>query len=90
MRATLLKTEKRVSKFGGNFWYVFFKGEDGKSYRSCLYPACRNFLRWQPFIGKEGVELEGLIARGRLIDADSWPKILTPKESAFKEAADGI
>ena len=76
MKAILLKTEKRVSKFGSYFWYAFFKGEDGKSYRSCLYPNCRNFSRWQNFIDKENIILDNLATKGNLIDADSFPKIM--------------
>lgn len=76
MKAILLKTQESVSKYGGKFWYAFFKGEDGKSYRSCLYPTCRNFARWQGFVGKQGVELDGLVVKGNFIDADSYPKEL--------------
>jgi len=76
MKAMLLKTEKRTSKFGGNFYYLFFKGEDGKSYRSCLYPNYGNFRRWQDIIGKENIALDGLIAKGKMIDADSFPRII--------------
>jgi hypothetical protein len=74
MKATLLKTKEHISKFGGKFYYAFFKGEDGKSYRSCLYPNYGNFPRWLPFIGKEGILLDGLNPKGSMIDADSFPK----------------
>ena len=73
MKATLIKTQKVASKMGGYFYYAFFKGEDGKSYRSCLYPSCGNFKRWQSFIGREDVVLSGLNIKGKLIDADSFP-----------------
>jgi len=76
MRATLLKTQEQVSKFGGKFYYAFFKGDDGKSYCSCLYPNYGNFKRWQCLIGKENVVLDNLNVRGNMIDADSFPKIV--------------
>jgi len=74
MRATLLKTQEQKSRFGGHFFYAFFKGEDGRSYRSCLYPQYGNFSRWRSFIGREGVILEGLNTKGTMIDADSIPR----------------
>jgi hypothetical protein len=61
---------------GGHFYYAFFKGEDGKSYRSCLYPQFGNFKRWEPLLNKENVILDGLQLRGKLIDADSFPRIV--------------
>lgn len=73
MKATLLKTQKEISKMGGIFYYAFFKDSDGKSYRSCLYPNFRNFKNWQTFIGKENVLLDNLTMKGRLINADSQP-----------------
>jgi len=73
VKATLLKTEPHSSQHGGMFYYFFFKGEDGKSYRSCMYPNMGNFSRWRPFIGREGVALSNLTLKGRLIDADSFP-----------------
>jgi len=74
MRATLLKTTKQPSVYGGSFYYFFFKGEDGEHYRSCISPKCRNFGRWQPFIHKEDIVLNGLMKKTEhLIDADSFP-----------------
>jgi len=79
MRATLLRTTKHASKYGKAFHYAFFKGEDGKSYRSCLYEDCGNFKRngWDNLIDKQGVMLDGLRLIGKdIIDADSVPKIV--------------
>ena len=73
MKATLLKTQETTSKFGGKFYYAFFKDALGKSYRSCLYPNYGNFARWRSFIGKQGIILDGLIAKGTMVDADSYP-----------------
>ena len=74
MRATLLRTTKQPSNYGGDFYYFFFKGDDGKAYRSCISPNCRNFGRWKPFINDDGVVLNGLMLKSdNLIDADSFP-----------------
>ena len=74
MKATLMKTTKQPSVYGGKFYYLFFKDTEGKSYRSCVSPTCRNFGRWQPFLNKEGVILNGLMLKSEnLIDADSFP-----------------
>jgi len=76
MKAMLLKSERRASKYGGHFFYLFFKGEDGKSYRSCVTPACRNFAQWKLFLGRENVWVEGLMVKSKnMIDADSVPKL---------------
>jgi hypothetical protein len=85
MRATLLKTEWHKSNMGGDFAYLFFKCEDGKSRRSCLYPRYGNFKRWQEFMGKTGVILENLNIKGNLIDADSWPKEVRSAISTHQE-----
>lgn len=73
MIATLIRTQEMPSKFGGKFYYAFFRGDDGRSYRSCLTPSCHNFNRWRPFIGKEFIKLDNLILKGGMIDADSTP-----------------
>jgi hypothetical protein len=73
MKALLLKTTENPSKYGGKFYYAFFKSADGRSFRSCLDPKMANFRRWLRFIGKENIELDGLVAKGSLIDADSHP-----------------
>lgn len=77
MIATLLKTEEHPSQYSGNFFYAYFKGDDGKSYRSCLWPKMGNFLRWKPYIGRENVVLDGLNKKtDYMIDADSFPREL--------------
>ena len=80
--ATVTGVDKRPSRFGGDFFYVYFKGiEDGKSYRTCIYPKCRNFVNWAKIINRyeKGVSttLSNLVVKnGTLIDADSMPKII--------------
>lgn len=74
MKATMTKVSKTPSRYGGDVYLACFKCEDGVSRRSWLDPKNRNFKRWQPFIAKEGVMLDGLVDRGNIIDADSMPK----------------
>jgi len=73
MIAEIIKIDKKKSKFGGYFCYVFFKGKNGNSYKTCLYPEYRNFQRWKGL--KVGDILKNInIKKGRLIDADSLVK----------------
>ena len=73
MQAILIRTQEVPSKFGGVFYYAFFKNKRG-SFKSCLYPAYRNFVNWKSFIGRENVLLTGLKAIGNMVDADSRPR----------------
>lgn len=79
MKAKIIKVNEQKSFLGQSFYYLFFKGEDGRSYRTCAYPQFGNYPRWQKFIelyrqGRE-VWLEGLNLKSKnLIDADSCPK----------------
>lgn len=73
------------SKYGGKFYYVYFKEyETGDSFRTCLYPNCRNYKNWSSLVNNfrdKVVEVENVRANGKLIDADSLPKItITEKE----------
>jgi len=71
MKATLVKIQKKPSRYGGYFFYVFFKTKSGKSYYSCIYPKMRNYKVWKAYL-REGIVLSGLhIKSGRLVDADS-------------------
>lgn len=85
MIAKAIKLVKNPSKFGGYFYYIFFKDENGKSYKTCVGSTFRNFRNWQEIV----VELEdnelwlnGLqVKADGLIDADSVPfKCLSPTE----------
>ncbi len=78
MKVKPIKVEKQMSWTPGQeFYYMFFRGDDGKSYRTCLSPSCGNFKRWRPIIdriqsGLKDIWLDGIIVRGKnLIDADS-------------------
>lgn len=72
MRATILKVKKQESSYGGSFYFMFLKGEDGKSYRTCLKPGYGNFARWSPYLTKLGTQLDGVrVLNGTVVDADS-------------------
>ena len=85
MIAEIMKIVPTPSKFGGQFWYVFFKGEDGKSFRSCVAKyddkgrPMRNFKKWEGIINRSdavGLIIDGLRLKGDYIDADSNPVVL--------------
>lgn len=74
MIATITKIQKKSSRYGGHFFYVFFRSIDGKkSYYSCLYPKMRNFARWKLVmdIGTTLTNLKLVKGKPKLIDADS-------------------
>lgn len=79
--ATITGLQKHPSKFGGDFYYIYFKDvETGKSYRTCVYPNYRNYKNWANIINNysedKPVTLENLIVRNdTMVDADSIPKI---------------
>ena len=71
MIAKIVKIEKKPSRYGGHFFYCFFKTDKGDSFYTCLYPKMRNFKKWQKFM-KKGIILKGLeVLKDRLINADS-------------------
>lgn len=76
MKATITKVQKRKSKYGEYFYYLFFMGEDGKSYKSCIYPKMRNFRNWENFL-ITGIILADLeVMNKNLINADSRPRVV--------------
>ena len=56
---------------------VFFKADDGRSYKTWLDPNNGNFKRWQNLM-KVGNVLTGvnLKGNGTLVDADSFPRLV--------------
>ena len=77
--------ERQKSKHRGFFYYVFFKGSDGKSYRTCITDACRNFAKWEDV--KVGDVLTGLrVKKDELIDADSDPVRVSKRTAQDREA----
>jgi len=80
MIGKITKIEKRSSRYGGHFFYVFFSGIDGKKYYSCIYPKMRNYKRWKNVL-EEGTMLKRLrIFKGNLVDADSKFEIMKEKD----------
>ncbi len=81
MIAKLVKIEKKASRFGGYFYYVFFREvKTKKSYYSCIFPRLRNWSRWKKVM-KVGLIFTGLklvkkAKKPNLIDADSRFKIV--------------
>ena len=78
MKAVLNKISRHPSKFGGDFYYLFFKTEKGESCKSCVGPAYRNWSNWAEIVKNfdeaHPILLENLIYRNGLIDADSKPQ----------------
>ena len=71
---------KRVSKYGGDFYYIFLKREDGQSFKTCIDPKLRNFKQWAGIVDRllkgEELQLSGLEEMdGNRINADSTPTI---------------
>jgi len=81
MKAKVMKIQQKDSKYGNFFYYVFFKGEDKKSYRTCVSPTMRNYVNWEDIIKeflalkKKDIWLENLtvlsVGKQLLVDADS-------------------
>lgn len=82
--AKITGINRRPSKFGGDFYYIYFKDvESGKSLRTCVYPNYRNYRNWANIISQYEADetteivLSNLIVRnGTMVDADSMPKIV--------------
>ena len=80
LTAQLQKVQKHPSKFGGDFYYLFFKDTTtGKTYRSCVSPSYRNWSNWRAIVENfnenQQVIVSNLVLKGNLIDADSRPII---------------
>lgn len=69
--------DTQQSRNGGQYFYVFFKMEDGQSARTHLVPGYRNMAKWRPVLEayrthpENQIEVTGLTLRGRTVDADS-------------------
>lgn len=73
MTAEIIKIQKKKSRYGGYFYYAFFKSLAGKSYYTCVYERMRNYSRWKKVLDV-GITLTGLKLskkKPNLIDADS-------------------
>jgi len=79
MICVITKIEKKASRYGGHFFYCFFRSIDGRNtYYSCLFPKMRNFKRWSKVmdIGTTLSNLKLVKGKDKLIDADSNFKIV--------------
>jgi len=71
MKAKIIKIKRFTSHHGGLCYLVCFKGDNGRAYRTYIYPKMRNYKNWKNLL-KEGIKLQGLnIIKNGLIDADS-------------------
>ena len=83
MIATVIKIQKKKSRYGGFFYYCFFKSVDNqKSYYTCLYPKMRNFARWKKVmdIGTTLSNLKLVKGKDKLVDADSKFQVVEEKD----------
>ena len=85
MKLTVLKIVPTKSRYGKEFFYIFLKGDNGQSYKTCAYPSFGNYQRcgWNKVVSQGvGCVLEyntlPINQRG-LLDADISFKLL-PKE----------
>ena len=81
LEATYKGMQKRKSKHGGFFYYLFFEDQTGKRYKTMAYNQLSNFKYWRPLLTEtRGCLVGGLrIKRGNLIDGNSKPVILQKK-----------
>ncbi|MDL2235466.1 hypothetical protein LJC07_04830 [Christensenellaceae bacterium OttesenSCG-928-L17] len=78
MNAIVLSIKKRPSRYGGSFYYIYCKTEEGISCKSCVSPNYGNFTKWRGVIGRMAdindkkiqATLVGVRLRGKLLDAD--------------------
>ena len=52
MNAIVLNIKKRLSKYGGFFYYVHCKTDEGISCKTCVSPSNGNYSKWQDLISK--------------------------------------
>ena len=78
MKAELTGVSRKKSKYGNDFYYLFFKGDDGKSYKTCIYSNMRNFEKWKKYIILPRGSIIGnlRVKEKNLINADSTPKLI--------------
>ncbi len=82
MILTIMEIKKKPSRYGGHFFYVYFKSQKGKDYYSCIFPKLRNYQRWKKVlrVGVTLKELRLVVGKTKLIDADSRFKTLTKEK----------
>ncbi len=80
MKLKILNIVKRPSKYGGFFYYIYFKSlNEGNSYKTCVAENYRNYKNWkniiQEFYKTKKVLITNVEINGNLVNADSIPKI---------------
>ena len=81
MTLKILKIERQPSKYGGYFYYIYFKSvEEEKSYKTCVAESYRNFKNWRSIIetfdSSKKTIIDNVRITGNLVDADSKPNIV--------------
>lgn len=83
MIAEILKITLRPCRNGDKkFYYIFFKSEEGESFKTCTSPDFRNYRKWKDIIenNRYGIKLGNLrLIRIRcewFVDADSDFRII--------------
>ena len=77
----IMNIEKQPSKYGGYFYYIYFKSEEtGKSYKTCVAENYRNYKNWKSIIEtfdrSKRTLIENVRINNNLIDADSKPIVV--------------
>ena len=78
MRAKITGIKEHRSKWGGIFWHVYFKSDQGESWLTNVFPTfkgkpVRNFARWRKILA---LWADRYTLRGREI----WLTDLNPKD----------
>lgn len=81
MKLKITSMNSQPSKYGGEFYYIFFKDiETGKSLKTCVSNNFRNYRNWKNIIerysNKEDIVITNVITHTNLVDADSLPQIV--------------
>ena len=72
---------KQPSKYGGYFYYIYFKCiEDGRSFKTCVAESYRNYKNWKEIIETfdktKKTMINNVRIKNNLVDADSKPMII--------------
>lgn len=84
----ITKISKQLSHYTKQPVYaMFFKADDGRSYKTWLDPKNGNYRRWEGLM-KVGNVLTGvnLKGNGNLVDADSFPRLVKVEQNDSQAA----
>lgn len=79
MILVITKIERKKSRYGGDFFYVFFRTPSkSQTFYSCIYTKLRNYRRWEKVlnVGTTLSNLRLVNGKDKLIDADSNFKVV--------------